>query len=57
MALLSLAVVAATGCAKKGNTAGTNGSALDISSPPPAVAYEPPVADPVTVIGAWGTAG
>jgi len=38
-------MLAAVGCAKKGNDAAKNGSALDISAPPP-VAYEPPPAQP-----------
>jgi 5'-nucleotidase len=45
-AALSL-TLAGVGCAKKADNAATNGSALDISAPPPAsVAYEPPAPSP-----------
>jgi 5'-nucleotidase len=42
----ALSLVLAVGCAKKGNDASKNSSALDISAPPP-VAYEPPPPQPV----------
>ena len=49
-----LAMLAAVGCAKKGADATKSSSALDISTPPPAMAYQPapapapvPAAQPV----------